>query len=434
VSEISRSAARRVWRLAGLPAAHAGRAAVGLGRRVGGRPAELVWTEVQARSAAQLFEVLGELKGGAMKVGQAMAAMEAAMPVELAGPYRDALTRLVETVPALPASMVHDALGQSFGSDWRERFIDFDDRPAVAASLGQVHRAMWHDGTDVAVKVRYPGIADALSSDLRQLHRLAPLVRLGAPGIDPRGLFAELGERLTQELDYPREAATQRAFAEAFSGDRDFVVPSVVMAAEGVLVTEWVDATPLVEVIDRGSPAQRNHAGLLLLRLFLSSPERVGRIHGDPHPGNFAVRGDGRLVVFDFGSSEPLANRWPPALGRLLRAGRDRDTIGLHAEAVAAGLLEPDDVTPASLHAVLDPWFEPLRIERFRFERSWLQREARAWSNPRGAAARLMRKARVPVRHLLVQRVAFGLLGVLTSLDATVPVRAEAQRWLPGLR
>jgi predicted unusual protein kinase regulating ubiquinone biosynthesis (AarF/ABC1/UbiB family) len=304
----------------------------------------------------------------------------------------------------------------------------------VAASLGQVHRAIWHDGTDVAVKVRYPGIADALSADLRQLHRLAPLVRLGAPGVDPQVLFAELGERLTQELDYPREAATQRAFAEAFSGDRDFVVPVVIAAAEGVLITEWVDATPLVEVIDRGSPAQRNHAGLLLLRLFLSSPERVGRIHGDPHPGNFAVVGDGRLVVFDFGSSEPLPNRWPPALSRLLRAGRDRDSTGLHAEAVAAGLLDPDDAAAASLQAMLDPWFEPLRVERFRFERSWLRREARVWSNPRSAAARLMRKTRVPARHLLVQRVAFGLLGVLTSLDATVPVRAEAERWLPGLR
>jgi predicted unusual protein kinase regulating ubiquinone biosynthesis (AarF/ABC1/UbiB family) len=218
VGDISGSTIRRGFRLAGLPAAHAGRVALGLGRRLGGRGSEVIAAEVRARSAQQLFQVLGELKGGAMKVGQAMAAMEAAMPVELAGPYRDALTRLVESVPALPASVAQEALAASLGADWRDRFLEFDDRAAAAASLGQVHRATWHDGTEVAVKIRSPGIADALTADLRQLDRLAPLVRLGAAGVDPRALFAELGQRVIEELDYRREAATQRAFAEGFCG------------------------------------------------------------------------------------------------------------------------------------------------------------------------------------------------------------------------
>jgi predicted unusual protein kinase regulating ubiquinone biosynthesis (AarF/ABC1/UbiB family) len=419
--------------LAGLPAAHAGRAALGFGRRLGGRPAELVAADVQARSAAQLFQVLGELKGGAMKMGQAMAAMEAALPVELSRPYREALTRLVESAPALPAPMVHQALGRSFGPDWRDRFAEFDDRPAAAASLGQVHRAIWHDGTAVAVKVRYPGIAEALSSDLRQLERLGPLVRIGAPTLDPRTLFSQLRQRLLEELDYEREAATQRRFSDAFADDPDFVVPAVVSATDGVLVTEWVDGTPLVDIIDGGSPDQRDHDGRLLLRLLLSGPARVGRIHGDPHPGNFAVRDDGRLVVFDFGSSEPIPRGWPPVLGRLLRAGRDRDAVQLHAEATGVGLLEPGDLAAVPLLEVLDPWFEPLRHPNFHFERSWLRQQSVEWSNPTSPAGRLVRKTRVPVHHLLVQRVAFGLLGVLTSLDATVAVRAETERWIPEL-
>jgi len=132
----------RAARLATLPMTFAGRTALGLGRRVGGRPADLVAAEVQARTAEQLFTVLGELKGGAMKVGQWLSAMEAAMPEPMAGPYAEALTRLQETAPAMPASMVHHALVEAFGSRWRARFTAFDDQPAAAASIGQVHHAI----------------------------------------------------------------------------------------------------------------------------------------------------------------------------------------------------------------------------------------------------------------------------------------------------
>lgn len=406
---------------------------MGLGRRLGGRSAELVAAEVQERTALQLFQVMGELKGGAMKLGQALSAMEAALPAGVARPYRDAFTRLVETAPPVPASVLHTVLAESLGADWRGRFASFDDRPAAAASLGQVHRGTWYDGTDVAVKIQYPGIAEALSADLRQLDRVAPLIRVGAPHLDARALLAQLRERLLEELDYRLEAATQRAFAAAFNRDADFVVPGVVEATDRVLVSEWVDGRPLVEVINRGTAHERDDVGTHLLRLLLASPARVGRIHGDPHPGNFRVAADGRLVVYDFGSSESMPGSWPPPLGRLLRAGRDRDAARLHAEAVAANLLSPGDVTPAALLDVLDPWFTPYRIARFHFDRAWLREQTLAWSNPRSVAARLLRKTRVPARHLLVQRVGFGLLGVLTSLDATVEVRAETENWIPEL-
>jgi predicted unusual protein kinase regulating ubiquinone biosynthesis (AarF/ABC1/UbiB family) len=433
MAEIPESRLRRGIRLAGLPAAHAGRAALGLGKRIGGRPAELVAAEVQARTAAQLFEVLGELKGGAMKVGQALSAMEALFPAELAGPYRDALTRLQEAAPPLPASAVHDVLAGSLGSGWRDRFDRFDDGPAAAASIGQVHRATWHDGTEVAVKIQYPGVAEALTADLAHLDRAAPLVGVGAPKLDPRALFAQLRERLMEELDYHHEAEAQRAFATAFEGDPDFVVPAVVAVADRVLVTEWLGGTPLNDVIASATTPERDATGRRLLRLLLSSPERVGRIHGDPHPGNFRVLDDGRLVVLDFGSSEAMPNGWPPALGRFLAAGRDHAAVRLHDETVATGVLAPGDVTPQRLLETLSPWFEPLRTDRFHFERSWLQPQVRVWANPRSRAVRLQRKANIPTRYVLVQRVAFGLLGVLTSLDATVPVRSEAERWLPRL-
>ena len=431
VPEIPRRGLSRAARLAGLPAAHAARTAIGLGRRIGGRPAEIVAAEVQARGAEHLFAVLGELKGGAMKVGQAMSAMEAALPVELAAPYREALVRLQEAAPPLPAATVNRVLAESFGPSWRERFREFDDRPVAAASIGQVHRAVWNDGATVAVKVQYPGAANALVSDLSHLDRLAPAIRFGAPNLDARKLFAELRARLLEEVDYLREADAQRAFAHAFHEDEDVFVPRVVEARERVLVSEWVDGTPLARVIDDGTVAERDRAGSVLVRLLASSPSRVGRVHGDPHPGNFRLLADGRLAVLDFGSWEPAPAGWSPQLAELLRAGRDRDAHTLCAIAERTGLLKPGALSPAALLDFLDPMMEPLRTKTFTFTREWLQKQARQSSNPRSQYARAQRKLSVPARHLLLQRVAVGALAVLCSLGATVPVRAEAERWVP---
>jgi predicted unusual protein kinase regulating ubiquinone biosynthesis (AarF/ABC1/UbiB family) len=423
---------RRLTRLAALPAQHAGRAALGVGKRIGGRPAEAVAAQVQQRTAEQLFATLGELKGGAMKVGQAMSAMEAALPEQLAGPYREALVQLQEAAPPMPTAALHRALDTSFPAGWRHLFREFDERPVAAASIGQVHRAVWQDGTRVAVKVQYPGAGDALVADLRHLDRLAPLVRVAAPGLDAKALFAELRARVMEEVDYVLEADAQTAFAEAFRDDPDVAVPEVLVVEDRVLITEWVDGTPLADVIRTGSQEQRDRAGLLLVRLLLSSPTRVRRLHGDPHPGNFRLLPDGRLAVLDFGASESLPQGWPARLGPLLAAGRDDDAATLHDVAVDAGLVRADKVKPEALLDLLGPYLEPLRSRQFHFTRAWMQEQTRRSSDPRSPAARTQRHLGVPARHLMVQRVAVGLAGVLCLLDATVPVDAEVRRWVPG--
>ena len=182
--EIPKNALTRGVRIATLPASYAGRTAWGFGKKVGGKPADAVTAEIQQRTAEQIFAVLGQLKGGAMKLGQAMSIFEAALPEEMAGPYRATLTKLQDAAPAMPAETVHEILADSLGPDWQDRFADFDDTPAGAASIGQVHKAVWRDGREVAVKVQYPGADKALIADLNQMARMGKMFSSLVPGLD----------------------------------------------------------------------------------------------------------------------------------------------------------------------------------------------------------------------------------------------------------
>lgn len=258
MSDLPRKAVTRTAKLAALPLGFAGRATWGLGKRIGGKSAEIVGRELQQRTAEQLFKVLGELKGGAMKFGQAMSVFESALPEEVAGPYRAALTKLQEAAPPMPTRTVHSVLEERLGEDWSELFVEFEDKPSAAASIGQVHRAVWHDGREVAVKVQYPGAGEALLSDLTQLSRFARLLGPLIPGMDIKPLIAELRDRVSEELDYGLEAQAQKAHAEEFAGDPDVLVPAVVHQCDQVLVTEWIDGIPLSEVIADGTQEQRD--------------------------------------------------------------------------------------------------------------------------------------------------------------------------------
>jgi predicted unusual protein kinase regulating ubiquinone biosynthesis (AarF/ABC1/UbiB family) len=433
VTDLPRRAVTRTAKLAALPLGFAGRTAIGLGKRVGGRPAEVVAAEIQARTAEQMFRVLGELKGGAMKVGQAMSIFEAALPEELAGPYRATLTKLQDAAPPMPAVTVHQVLSKGLGRQWRRRFASFDDKPAASASIGQVHRAVWSDGREVAVKVQYPGAGDALTADLDQMSRVARMVGSLTPGMDMKPLLAELRERVVEELDYRLEASSQQAFAEAYEGDVDFLVPHVVAQAGTVLVTEWVEGESLAQVIADGTAEERDRLGTLYLRFLFSGPARAGLLHADPHPGNYRVLPDGRLGVLDFGAVARVPDGLPPSIGRLLR----RALAGDH-QAVADGLREEGFIKPGvkvdadALVAYLGPFIEPARVERFRFDRPWMRGQFARINDPRQEYWSIGLKLNLPPEYLLVHRVWLGGVGVLCQLGAEVPMRGELERWLPG--
>src|SRR5438105_5107558 len=350
VTDIPRRAVSGTARLAALPLGFAGRAALGLGKRVTGMAAEVISADVQQRTAEHLFSVLGELKGGAMKFGQALSVFEAALPEEVAAPYRAALTKLQEAAPPMAAVSVHRVLVDQMGPDWRDYFQSFDDVPAAAASIGQVHAAVWSDGRPVAVKVQYPGAGPALLSDLNQLARLARMFSVVSPGLDVNPLLKELKERVAEELDYTLEATSQQAFAKAFAGDPDILVAPVVAYTPRVLVSEWIEGIPLSHIIGEGSQEQRDRAGLLLLRFLFSGPGRAHLLHADTHPGNFRLMADGRLGVIDFGAVNRLPTGLPEPIGRLSRLalqGRAEDVFqGLRDEGfVKEGLdLDADGV------------------------------------------------------------------------------------------
>lgn len=433
MSDLPRKAVTRSVKLATLPLGLAGRTALGFGRRVGGRPAELVAAEVQARTAEQMFKVLGELKGGAMKFGQAMSIFEAALPEEVAGPYRATLTRLQDSAPPLPVAAVHKVLAAELGVQWRRKFTSFDDRPAAAASIGQVHRAVWKDGRDVAVKVQYPGAGPALISDINQVARVARLSASWIPGIDIKPIMDELKRRVAEELDYTLEAASQKQFAKAFAGDPDFAVPKVVAGSAHVIVSEWLDGLPLSKVITDGTQAQRDAAARLYLEFLVAGPQRSGLLHADPHPGNFRLTPDGRLGVLDFGAVNRLPDGLPAHLGSLLARALDGDD-----EAVLAGLRDEGfikstiSVDGPMLLQYLAPFLEPARTETFRFSRAWLRQVFAYMNDPRQPQWGVGLKLNLPPQYVLIHRVWLGGIGVLCQLEGEVAGRDILARNLPG--
>ncbi|MDI3407726.1 ABC1 kinase family protein [Streptomyces cavernicola] len=441
MSDLPRKAVTRTAKLAALPLGIAGRATWGLGKMIGGKSAEIVGRELQQRTAEQLFKVLGELKGGAMKFGQALSVFESALPEEVAGPYRAALTKLQEAAPPMPTATVHAVLEERLGDDWREYFLEFEEKPAAAASIGQVHRAVWHDGREVAVKVQYPGAGEALLSDLTQLSRFAKLLGPLIPGMDVKPLITELRDRISEELDYELESQAQQEHAREFAEDPDVFVPEVLHQSEKVLVTEWIDGIPLSEVIADGTEEQRDRAGQLLARFLFSGPARTGLLHADPHPGNFrllpADEGDEdgawKLGVLDFGTVDRLPGGLPSTIGHSLRMTLEGEAESVYELLCGEGFVKENiELDPDAVLDYLLPIIEPAQVDAFTFTRDWIRSQAARIADPRSPAHQLGKQLNLPPSYLLIHRVTLSTIGVLCQLGATVRLRDELEAWLPG--
>jgi predicted unusual protein kinase regulating ubiquinone biosynthesis (AarF/ABC1/UbiB family) len=428
------SAFLRTARLASLPVGFAGRTTLGLGKRMVGAPANVVLNEVQRRTADQIFSVLGQLKGGAMKFGQAMSIFEAALPEEFIGPYRESLVKLQDSAPPMPPDTVHRVMAEEFGADWRRDFTSFDDKPAASASIGQVHRAVWTDGQDVAVKLQYPGAAKALTADLRQISRLARLFGTLAPALDIKPLVRELQDRVAEELDYTLEAGAQSVFAAEFEGDLEIVVPQALACTEHALVSTWLESDhSLAQVITEGTQEERNRYGEAYVRFLFAGPTRAGMLHADPHPGNFRIMPDGRLGVVDYGAVARLPEGLPEPMGRLLRHAVDGDydlvVDGLRDEGF---LKRTTDLDADTIARYIGPFVEPASVERFTFTREWMRAQTLRVSSPTSEGMGTAIKINLPPQYLLIHRVWLGGVGVLSQLGATAPFRSILEESLPG--
>jgi predicted unusual protein kinase regulating ubiquinone biosynthesis (AarF/ABC1/UbiB family) len=433
VTDIKRGRAARNAKLASLPVGIAGRAALGFGKRLTGKSRDEVNAELMEKAAHQLFTVLGELKGGAMKVGQALSVMEAAIPEEFGEPYREALTKLQKDAPPLSAHKVHRVLDAQLGTKWRQRFADFDDNPMASASIGQVHKAVWSDGREVAVKIQYPGADEALRADLKTIQRLVGVFKQLAPGADIQGIVDELIERTEMELDYRLEAENQRAFAKAYHGDPHFLVPHIVASAPKVVIQEWIDGIPMAEIIRHGTTEQRDLIGTRLAELTFDAPRRLEMIHGDAHPGNFMLLSDGRMGVIDFGAVAPLPGGFPIELGMSIRLAREKKYDLLLPTMEKAGFIQKgQQVSVRDIDDMLRQYVEPIEVEVFHYTRKWLQRMTVGQIDRSVAQIRTARQLDLPAKLAIPMRVIASVGAILCQLDAHVPIKALSEELIPG--
>ncbi len=389
--------------------------------------------EILDSMAEQAFSVLGELKGGAMKVGQALSVFEASMPERYAKPFRESLSKLQAEAPPISAETVHNVLDQQLGTAWPSRFRELDLEAARAASIGQVHRGVWADGRDVAVKVQYPGADEALRSDLRQIRRVAPLLRPFSPGTDIKAVIDEITESATAELDYRTEADNQRAFHAAYADHPFISAPAVLASAPKVVVSEWASGTPMTKTIAEGTAEERRFAAAGLLEFQFSSPTLARKLHGDPHPGNFLIDGD-RFIALDFGAVVDLPTGFPPVLEQMMGlALAERSDELLELMDAEGYLAKGADLHPETAMAFLQPFIEPLRSEHFTFSREWMQNIASTYGDVTGEHFRTERAFSLPRRYAMIHRVLGGSVGILCQLETTVDYRTTVEEWMPRI-
>src|SRR5688500_12159329 len=296
--------------------------------------AEAATGERAAALARELVEQLGQMRGAAMKVGQVLSTIDfTALPEEEREGFKQTLAKLRDDVPPLPFRQVEKLLREELGDKPSKIFSEFEEEAFAAASIGQVHRAVTLEGQDVAVKVQYPGVAEAVDTDLRNLTLLLPLVKRLAPGLDVKAIYAELRERIAEELDYELEAQNQRAVARAHRGHPFAHVPEVHTELSGrrVLVTDLLTGARFEEVKRLDDPP-RDRFAEIVFRFYFGLVHHTGRVSGDPHPGNYLLLDDGRVGFLDFGLMRVLERSYLDREAAVARAIDAGDAAAVHAE------------------------------------------------------------------------------------------------------
>jgi predicted unusual protein kinase regulating ubiquinone biosynthesis (AarF/ABC1/UbiB family) len=397
----------------------------------------------QADAAEQILEVLGNMKGAAMKIGQVASYIDTgAFPPEAQERIQAKLAELRDSAPRVPFKDMRKVIESELGERIGDVFSEFDEEAIAAASIGQVYRARLgedagrHAGREVAVKVQYPGVAEAVRSDLQNLGLLLRALKRIAPGLDAKTVGAEIKERLSDELDYEQEAQAQRAIARQWRGHPFVVVPDVItsLSHERVLVTEWVEGRSFEHVRQQGAD-ERNRFGEAVFRFFSGSLYRNGFFSGDPHPGNYRLLGDGRIAFLDFGMTRKVGREHLNREVAALRAVRDGDADKLHRTMADMGYFDVDaEQIPKDRFfehfGALTGWY--VGGGELTVTRDLVTQVMVDMGDPRSDYWDMARHATMPPEALLARRMELLVLGVLGQLEATANWSAIAAEWLFG--
>ncbi len=346
---------RRAASIAGVAANVAARSATA--KAVSGRSEarQAAAARQQLKSAEALVKVLGNMRGAAMKIGQTLSTVDLGMvPEEVRPRFQEILAGLQQDAEPVSFKAISKVVTEDLGGRLSDHFRDFAEEPIAAASIGQVHRARTREGRDVAVKVQYPGIAEAIHADLRNLRLVLRLLDVVAPGINTGAIADEIRERISEEIDYELEATNQRAMARAYRDHPFILVPRVHvdLCRERVIVSDFVEGDRFAEARLRDQAA-RDRIGEIFVRFYINGPMRHRLLNGDPHPGNAIFLADGRVAFLDFGFFKRLSDAEVAHLMASNRALDARDAEALMEVMVQVGALESDPALGPALPRIL---------------------------------------------------------------------------------
>ncbi len=383
--------------------------------------------------ARELVEQLGQMRGAAMKIGQVLSTVDfSGIPEDQREEFKATLASLRDDVPPLPFDGVSALIEEELERPLEDAFASFEEDAFAAASIGQVHRAVTHDGRDVAVKVQYPGIAEAVDTDLRNLNLLLPIVKRLAPGMDVRALAAELRERIGEELDYEIEAQNQRAVARAWRGHPFVHVPAVdtKLSSRRLLVSELLVGRRF-EDVKRLGDAERDRFGEIVFRFFFGTLLHLRRCSGDPHPGNYLLLDDGRVGFLDFGLMRVVDQSYLDAERAVAQAAAAGDAQATFDTLNTAGYLpRPEMFDPERLLAQLTIAGEWYLTPGFRrLSPSYVSELVERGSSPRAAYFEDMRYMTLPPQALLIRRMEGLVLTTLGELRAAGDWHALAEEY-----
>ncbi len=347
----------RVKRYSGVTAGVAGVAVRGAGRWLGGKGV------MGIDNARDVVRMLGGLRGPLMKGAQIAGGLPGILPPEFAAE----LAKLQSDAPEMGAAFVRRRMAAELGRDWQTKFKSFDLKAAHAASLGQVHRAIGHDGRALACKLQYPDMRSAVEADLTQLKTVLSLQRAAERKFDTTEIAEEAAERIREELDYTREAMHMRLFAAMLKGDDRIAVPEPVseLSTARLLTMTWLEGAPFRDSLQRPQ-ADRDAIAHALFHAWFYPLYRFGVVHGDAHLGNYTVRPGGAINLLDFGCVRVFPARVVGALVKLYRAQIAGDDVAAAKAYADWGFAE---ATP-ELVEKMRPWssmvFQPFLEDRER--------------------------------------------------------------------